>query len=67
MTLAKFYSGTSAELEDKENEEGSIYFTTDTKTIVVDIPGGMRTSYGEQTELTAVTDTEVDAIFEKYF
>lgn len=45
MTLAKFYSGTSSELAKKPEEDGSIYFTTDNKEIVVDIPDGERTVF----------------------
>lgn len=66
MALAKIYSGTSAELSDKEVEEGSIYFTVDTKEIVADIPNGERTSFGKTEELQEVTRETVDEIFKKY-
>lgn len=62
MTLAKFYSGTSAELENKQTEEGSIYFTTDTKAIVVDIPDGERISYGDQSENFKKIEDKIDKI-----
>lgn len=66
MALAKFYSGTSAELETKQKEDGNIYFTTDTKKIVVDIPGGDRTSFGDNSDLQSISDQKVDEIFAKY-
>lgn len=67
MTLAKLYSGTSSELSNKKEEEGSIYFTTDTKEIVVDIPNGSRTSFGKNDKFKEISTEQVDAIFKKYF
>lgn len=67
MTLAKFYSGTSTDLDKKEQEAGSIYFTTDTQEIVVDMPEGKRLTFGKQDDFKEISDSQVDEIFNKYF
>lgn len=67
MTLAKFYKATKDSVDENPQEAGSIYFTTDTQEIIVDIPNGERTSFGKPFDLIAVTDDEVDSMFNKYF
>lgn len=67
MALAKFYTGTSADLQEKQQEDGGVYFTTDTNEIVVDIPGGNRTSFGKKENFQKITNEKVDQIFQKYF
>lgn len=47
MSLVNFKQGTKSSIDETPESEGTIYFTTDTKEIIVDLPGGKRTSYGK--------------------
>lgn len=68
MTLAKLYRGPRSKIDEKSFEEGSVYFTTDTHEILVDIPDTTEHQvYGGQPDnFVEITTAEVDAIFEKH-
>lgn len=45
MVLAKFFTGTKKQLDEKAFNNGCIYFITDTNEIYVDVPELGRTSF----------------------
>lgn len=51
MALIKVYSGSNDALSKKSIEPGSIYFTTDTQEIYVDVPNAGRISFSDKVDL----------------
>lgn len=65
MSLVNFKQGTKSSVDETPESEGTIYFTTDTQEIIVDLPEGERTSYGKLPH-SEITNEEIDEIFDKY-
>lgn len=68
MAQASFYTGTKAKVDQTSKKDGSLYFTTDTHEIILDVPGGERASFGgQQADFSEVSTDEVDKMIAKYF
>lgn len=66
MSLVNFKQGTQSSIDETPVSDGTIYFATDSKEIVVDIPDGERTTFSKVLNPQEITKKEVDEIFAKY-
>lgn len=66
MSLVNFKQGTQSSIEETPVSDGTIYFATDSKEILVDIPDGERTTFSQVIDHQEITEEEIDEIFAKY-